>query len=212
MYFEAYSLFSVDDELTIFSKVPLLNHSNRPYLGIQFFKVTVALSAKFTYLDDPCIMDPLSLTASIIAVLGAGGTIAKGFGKIRHLKRAPDVLLQLNNEVTDLRLLIHAVNELYHQRTELSWVSTAQEEVVRNSLERAKHSVPELEKLIEYVLTKETKEGTEIDGSAWIRALDRIKEVKDNFRAARIDLNTVWTSLDMRYLCLMLLSSIDVTH
>ena len=157
-------------------------------------------------------MDPLSLIASIIALLGAGGTIAKGLGKIRRLKKAPDVLLQLNNEVTDLHLLICAVNELYHRRIELSWVSTAQEEVVRNSLERAKHAVLELEKLIEYVLTKETKEGTEIDGLAWTRALDRIKEVKNNFRAARVDLNTVWMSLDIRYLCLILLSSIDVTH
>ena len=50
-------------------------------------------------------MDPISLRASIIAILGAGGAIAKAMHKIRGLKHAPDVLLQLNNEVTVLLFL-----------------------------------------------------------------------------------------------------------
>ena len=99
-------------------------------------------------------MDPLSLTASIIAILGAGGTISKGLSKIRHLKRAPYIVLQLNNEVTDLHLLICAVDDLYRQ-TDQSVLDT-QEYVIRSALERAKHAVLELEELIEYVLTKET--------------------------------------------------------
>ena len=143
-------------------------------------------------------MDPLSLTASIIAVLGAGGTIAKGLSKIRRLKSAPDILLQLNNEVTDLHLLIRAVNELYHRPTNLNPTSTLQEKVVCNALERAKYAVLELEKLIEYVLTKQTARGTEVDTLAWSRVLDRVKEAKNNIRTARTDLNTIWTTLDNR--------------
>ena len=143
-------------------------------------------------------MDPLSLAASILAVLGAGGTIAKGLAKIRRLKRAPCILLQLNNEVTDLHLLIRAVNEIYHSSANIIPVSTLQEEVVYNALKRAKHDVLELEKLIEYILTKETSSGTEIDTLAWIRALDRVKEACDHIRASRNDLNIVWTTLSNR--------------
>ena len=144
-------------------------------------------------------MDPLSLTASIITVLGAGGTVAKGLSRIRYLKNAPNTLLQLNNEVTDLLLLIRAVNELYLQPNDLSTISILQEEVVCNILERAKHAVLELEKLIEYVLTKETSMGTKVDTLAWSRALDRVKEAKNDIRAARNDLNNVWTALNNRY-------------
>ena len=157
-------------------------------------------------------MDPLSLTASLIAVLGAGGTIAKGLGRIRCLKKAPDVLLQLNNEVADLHLLIRAVHELHHGRTELLSASTIQEEVVCNSIERAKHAVLELEKLVEYVLTKEAKGGTEIDGLAWTRALNRIKEVRNKVRTAREDLNAVWTTLSNKYPFLIPFTSIDITY
>ena len=143
-------------------------------------------------------MDPLSLTASILALLGAGGTIAKGLAKLRRLKRAPYILLQLNNEVTDLHLLIRAVNEIYHSSAKIIPASTLQEEVVSNALKRAKHDVLELEKLIEYVLTKETSNGTKIDTLAWTRALNRVKEANDHIRASRNDLNIVWTTLSNR--------------
>ena len=157
-------------------------------------------------------MDPLSLTASIIAVFGAGGTIAKGLGKIRRLKRAPDVLLQLNNDVTDLHLLIRAVDELYRQRNNLSSASTLQEEVVCRTLERAKHAVLELEKLIGYILTKETNAGTEVNNLAWIRAVDRITETKGNIRAARDNLNTVWAALSNRYARLKCVCIEDISN
>ena len=143
-------------------------------------------------------MDPISLTASIIAILGAGGTIARGLGKIRRLKNAPDVLLQLNNEVTDIHLLIQSVEELSQQWTHQPSTSNRQRDMVCIALSRAKDSVLELEKLIAYTLTEETNTGAEVDRSAWVRNLDRIKETKNSIRAAREDLNTVWAILSQR--------------
>ena len=143
-------------------------------------------------------MDPLSLTASIIAVFGAGGTIAKGLGKIRHLKKAPIVLLQLHNEVSDLHLLICAVDELYRKPDDATARSALQEQVACRTLERAKRALLDLEELIGYILTKETNKGTEVDSLAWIGALKKIKEAKSNIRAARDDLNAVWSALSNR--------------
>ena len=145
-------------------------------------------------------MDPASLTASIVAILGAGGTIAKGLGKIRKLQHAPDILLQLNNEVTDIHLSIESVDELAHQWTHQPSTSNTQRKLVYVTLDRAKSAVLELEKLVAYILTKETSTGTEIDRSAWVWNPNRIKEVKDSIRRAREDLNTVWATLSHRYL------------
>ena len=36
-------------------------------------------------------MDPLSLTASLLAILGAGGAITKGLNQIRRLKHGADI-------------------------------------------------------------------------------------------------------------------------
>ena len=143
-------------------------------------------------------MDPISLTASIIAILGAGGTIANGFAKIRKLKNAPNVLMQLNNEVTDIHLVICSVDEIARQWTHHPSTSDRQREAVCVTLRRAKDSVLELESLIAYVLTKETDRGTRISRQAWARNLDRMKDTKERIRAAREDLNVMWTMLSHR--------------
>ena len=57
-------------------------------------------------------MDPLSLTASIIAVLGAGGSVASGIERIVSLRHAPDALLALNNEIVDFQLVVRMIQEL----------------------------------------------------------------------------------------------------
>ena len=141
-------------------------------------------------------MDPLSLTASIIAVLGAGGTISKGLWKIHQAKRAPDILLQLNNEITDLNVLVLAVDEEFRRCSDL--VPVTQQEVIYKSLQRAKNIVLELQTLIEYVLTRETDAGSEVARLAWIRSADKLKEMKDAVRRARSDLNATWTVISSR--------------
>ena len=143
-------------------------------------------------------MDPLSLIAGIIAVFGAGGTIAKGLDRIRRLKNAPDILLQLNNEVTDIHLLIDSVDELAPQWINQLSTSNRQQQLVCTTLARARDSVLELEKLIAYILTKETVSGAEVDRSVWVRNLDRIGDAKNSIRRAREDLNTVWVALSHR--------------
>ena len=110
-------------------------------------------------------MDPLSLTASIIAILGTGGAIAKGFVKIRGTRHAPVVLLQLNNEVSDLTLLVQAVDQqLQSYRSPMA--PSTQDQVICKALERAKEVVLDLEKLIGYTLTKETSSGLQVNRTA----------------------------------------------
>ena len=145
-------------------------------------------------------MDPVSLTASIIAILGAGGAIAKGMRKIHRLKNAPIVLLQLNNEVSDMTLLIDLIDDLVRKETSHPASSAKQLELVCTILSRAKSDVLELEKFIAYTLTKETSLGAEVDRSTWIRSSDGISNAKNNIRRAREDLNTVWATLSQRHL------------
>jgi hypothetical protein len=48
-------------------------------------------------------MDPLSITASVIAVLQIAGTSANAFNKLLSLREAPQQLQQLWNEAEALR-------------------------------------------------------------------------------------------------------------
>ena len=139
-------------------------------------------------------MDPLSITASIITILGTSGVISKSFSKVRGLKDAPAILLQFNNEVSDLTLLVRAVDEVYRMHRTAS-ASSTQVGVVCSTLDRARNVVLNLEKLVEYTLTKWTSSGSQINRTAWIGSLDRIKEMKTAIRTTRDELITVWAAL-----------------
>ena len=61
-------------------------------------------------------MDPLFLTASIIAIAGAGGGAAKAVRKLASLKDAPHLLLALNNEISDLNVVVLAVQDIFQRQ------------------------------------------------------------------------------------------------
>jgi hypothetical protein len=46
-------------------------------------------------------MDPLSISASIVALLGAAATVVRGLDKLRALRNAPVELINLLNEVRE---------------------------------------------------------------------------------------------------------------
>lgn len=54
--------------------------------------------------------DPLSIAAGIITVIGAAEAVAKGLGKLISLKGLPSTFVALNNEISDLRLVVQEVD------------------------------------------------------------------------------------------------------
>ena len=133
-------------------------------------------------------MDPLSVTAAIIAIVGAGGTVGKGLRKLVALRNAPDSLLQLNNEVTDMQLVVQAVDINSLDNSADDSAAAAQYQLIQNALGRMKKVVLELEKLIEYSLTKITDGGIKIDKVAWLRAEKKIRSLKEKIRDAKNEL------------------------
>lgn len=57
-------------------------------------------------------MDPLSVAASILAILGASGKVGQFCRKIVALKNAPEALHTLNDEVEELQIVVRDVNDL----------------------------------------------------------------------------------------------------
>ena len=64
-------------------------------------------------------MDPLSLTASIIAVLGAARTGAKALQRLNRARKAPREIGELLGEVTNFEILLERVQEIVGQREDL---------------------------------------------------------------------------------------------
>ena len=136
-------------------------------------------------------MDPLSLTASIIAVIGAADKAGKGLKELMALRHAPDILLQFNNEVADVQLILHTV-ESRHQNDNHTTINEHEHEheheLMCNALEKVKKALLELEQLIAYSLTKVTSSGNTVDYIVWLRSKKKIQQVREKIRSAKNDL------------------------
>ena len=138
-------------------------------------------------------MDPLSVTAGILAIIGAGSTIRKGLKKIISARHLPDSLLQLNNEVTDLQYVVQDVDDLLRQRsqsTEEDRCPLSSHASLNSALEHAKATLSALESLIVHELTTVDRHDgrTKINRITWLRVESKVKSLKDDIRTDRVRL------------------------
>ncbi|KAL9612523.1 MAG: hypothetical protein Q9167_002908 [Letrouitia subvulpina] len=110
-------------------------------------------------------MEPLSATASILTILDSGSAIAKFFNKVRALKHAPNVLLALNNEVNDARLLVEQADGVLRKSSAMGY---KEPQTVVHAVERLKEPVAELECFAAFALTKYSNKSSslQVDNSA----------------------------------------------
>ena len=107
-------------------------------------------------------MDPLSITAGAIALLGACTQASGTFMKIRRLKEAPAIIQSLNNEISDLHLIILDINDMIEKakikRLTFSHVDKRIFELCSSTLNQAREKVQEVEGLVHYSLLKAGRE------------------------------------------------------
>ena len=95
----------------------------------------------------------LSLIASVIAVVGAADTIAKTISEVKVLRDAPDELLALNNEVSDLTVILRNVEScVTGNDAERGTVPPDTLQHMFTLVDRAKSRLLELDRLIHYKL------------------------------------------------------------
>jgi hypothetical protein len=96
------------------------------------------------------MMDPLSITASTAALVALIDPVAKGVRKLARLKHAKPLLQQLNNELSDLQLVVAKVEDICRQAVMQNGDLASNQEVLSRAVDRAKDAILELDKVIEY--------------------------------------------------------------
>ena len=136
-------------------------------------------------------MDPLSITASLIALIGAAESIAVGINKLASLRNAPASVLALNNELSDLRLVLREVEPLLQKHyqalahTQSSPFPASGNSTLLISIQRAKVKLVELESIVQSRLM--VRMGIR-DKLAWTYEQDTIIRAKDDLRTARLNI------------------------
>ena len=140
-------------------------------------------------------MDPLSLVASIVTIVGVGGEVAKAVRKLASLKGAPDLILALNNEISDLYLVILAIRDIFsRQRASIvpSSNNVTTDNTVLGTLVQANEKVLELRALHQRLTARTTRLGDvdTLNKASWLREHKNVKKMQEDLRTVRLKLST----------------------
>jgi hypothetical protein len=129
-------------------------------------------------------MDPLSITASVIAVATFAAQICSAFQDLRNLcKSLPGRLHALNNEVADLELVLFQIASLAEQR---ACLPNNIEFAIPHQLKQAKARLTELENLLRtfskaYQDTKNPLVGARL----WRKESEKIKSLQESIQSVK---------------------------
>ena len=134
--------------------------------------------------------DPLSITASIIAVVGAAEGVTKTLAKIKSIRNAPDELLALINEVSDLRIILSDMQNYLTQNTQRPQISQEELQNISTLINRAKKKLLELDQLIQYRLVKPESNSHQIKvfRREWLRAKNTIEKFRQSLRDIKLNI------------------------
>lgn len=130
-------------------------------------------------------MDPLSITAGIIALIGAANQVAVGLNKLASMREAPDAVRALNNEVSDLRLVLDDAEPLLRKHERMSRPNAPGDSKFLLGLEHGKERLAELETLIQNRLF--TRMG-KIDRFGWLFEQNKVQRALVDIRAVRLSI------------------------
>lgn len=141
-------------------------------------------------------MDPFSIAASVITVIGAVGGVSATIQRLLSLRGAHDAVSALNNEVSDLRLVLEPIRTLLQNNSR-----SIQPEIalsIGNSSDQAGRLLRELETVINF--SKMSRQGPQskldFNRAAWYRQSSRIKRIQSDLRSLRNRLNTALNVLN----------------
>ena len=150
-------------------------------------------------------MDPLSITASILTLVGACSTILERYRRIREIWKVPDVLYSLNNEIADLKLVlldIHEVREEFFRKdpTELDSRERKLLDLCHGLLERTWSKVREAEGLINSsIQTTGQRSISKLHTVFNPNASRRLARLQTSIRDANENIQNLWRQLDTRH-------------
>ena len=143
--------------------------------------------------------DPLSLTASIIAILGVTDSVGKALSKVRVLKESPDELLALINEVSDFKVVLYDIERQFRNRPPTSdALMVDQYSHLSELIQRAKDPLLKLEEMIEYQFKRaESGDGHfKVSRIEWLRAKVVVERLRQTLRDTRQNIQSYMTLIN----------------
>ena len=131
-------------------------------------------------------MDPLSITASIIGIVGLAD---KCVTKLRVLGQASTEVILLVNEVSDLNSVLTQLIVLNHQTQQLENPAAEGSQIALKSLlKRAEDQLVELHQIVQKDLIKTGSKRPKANPLGWARNKDHVTQLQQSIRSTRLNL------------------------
>jgi hypothetical protein len=139
-------------------------------------------------------MDPLSFTASLIAVIGLTTTAAKTMHQlIVSMRQAPDVVLALSNELSDLALVLLEVKHI----SDSSSLPQESRERLALLLSRTHLKVDEVEKLASRLSEASSSNLLSLTRLTWREGKAKASALQKDLRLARSNIAAILAANSM---------------
>ena len=132
-------------------------------------------------------MDPLSLTAGVLAVIGAAKAFAQGLQKLSGYRKGPREIRDLFGNITELRVFLEGVTVVAEQFQ--SGQCTQNIHSMVEQVAKAGRKIQEIKSLLDSPAFQISRLS---DGNrlrlAWLQHRSKVNKLRDELRAVRIDL------------------------
>ena len=134
--------------------------------------------------------DPVSLVSSIITLLGTAHCIAKTLSIANSLRSAPAEVLALQNEISDLCLVLHDLERSVTHSLGMATEIPPCIQHLTTLINGAKRDLLELDEIVHYKIVMRSSQDGELDMSRleWIRMKPAIKRIRQGIRETRLNL------------------------
>ncbi|KAH7236676.1 hypothetical protein BKA59DRAFT_405455 [Fusarium tricinctum] len=138
-------------------------------------------------------MDPLSLTTSIITIIATAAKLSKGLRSLYELRHAPQEILELINEVSELQALLHLVQQAIRSAS-LSTLPYEDQVTFEKLLESVQELLDELTSLVA-ACTRNPAAGRLESITAWLKSRRKVENIRTRFPRAHRNINTALIAL-----------------
>jgi len=138
--------------------------------------------------------DPLSLTASVVAVATVAAQIAGALAELRRLcKQLPGRLHALSNEVSDIEVVLFQVDKVIEERSS-SPIPTAETDhtTIPQLLKNAEAKLNELKSIIDSLAVSSRRNNVAIfRAGLWRKEQSRVQALQEDIKAIKSSLNVI---------------------
>jgi hypothetical protein len=134
-------------------------------------------------------MDPISVTASVIAIATVAAQVSTAFAELRKdCSELPGRLHALSNEVADIEFVLHQVAAVLQER---NFLSDSDKESIPTLLVQADAKLKDLKDIIGRLSGNCTARKILLRASAWRKWQPKLQDLQVDIRAIKCSLNVL---------------------